>query len=103
MDEDAQLNVWFDRGWDVYEQGLQDDHHFPPLDDIEAQRWWLGGFGAAWAVAPFEMPQDRLIDGDLLNLGDVDKALIVALQGRAELLRQLRAHGSLSTSSQRLH
>ncbi|MEA3640252.1 MAG: histidine kinase [Lamprobacter sp.] len=102
MDEDAALDVWFDRGWDVY-KGARQDGDYPPLNDMEAQRWWLGGFGAAWEAAPFEMPQDRLVNGDLLNLGDVDKALNEALQGRVDLLHQLRAHGSLTTSSQRLH
>jgi hypothetical protein len=102
VDEDAQLDVWFDRGWDVYE-GAREQHYYPPLNDMQAQRWWLGGFGAAWAVAPFEMPPDKLVDSDALNLSNVEKALLVALEGRADLLRQLRAHGSLTTSSQRLH
>jgi hypothetical protein len=47
---------------------------FPPLGDSEAQRWWLGGFGAAWA-------------SDLDNEASVDEALARALDGRGELLR----------------
>jgi hypothetical protein len=45
---------------------------------MEAQRAWLGGFGAAWACGPDER--------------SVDEALARALLGRAELLRQLRSH-----------
>jgi hypothetical protein len=45
---------------------------------MEAQRSWLGGFGAAWDV------------GD--TGASVDEVLVWALVGRAELLRQLRSH-----------
>jgi len=69
---------WFAIGERVYREGLQDADSFPPLNDMEAQRWWLGGFGAAWACGPDER--------------SVDEALVWALAGRAELLRQLRSH-----------
>jgi hypothetical protein len=70
---------WFPIGERVYREGLRDADSFPPLNDMEAQRWWLGGFGAAWASGPGEA-------------GSVDEALARALLGRAELLRQLRSH-----------
>ena len=77
---------WFDAGARVgaSESGAA---AYPPLDDMEVQRWWLGGFGAAWA----ERPDD----------GTLDAALTAALQGRAALLRQLRAHGAGRASQTR--
>jgi hypothetical protein len=70
---------WFAIGERVYREGLRDADFFPPLNDMEAQRWWLGGFGAAWAESS---------DGE----ESVDEALARALEGRVELLRQLRSH-----------
>ena len=70
---------WFDVGWEAFTKGRRDADAFPPLNDSEAQRWWLGGFGAAWASAPYEA-------------GSVDEALARALAGSAQLLRQLRSH-----------
>jgi hypothetical protein len=35
---------WFAKGWAVYKGDIHDDAFFPPLNDMEAQRWWLGGF-----------------------------------------------------------
>ena len=45
-----QTNDWFDIGWAMFEGGLCRDVGLPPLNDMEAQRWWLAGFGAAWAA-----------------------------------------------------
>jgi hypothetical protein len=59
-------------------EGLAGCGLLSPLNDMEAQRAWLGGFGAAWACGPDER--------------SVDEALARALAGRAELLRQLRSH-----------
>jgi len=70
---------WFPIGERVYREGRRDAESFPPLNDMEAQRWWLGGFGAAWAESS---------DGE----ESVDEALARALEGRADLLRQLRSH-----------
>jgi len=70
---------WFDVGWVAFTEDRGDADSFPPLNDMEAQRWWLGGFGAAWASGPDEA-------------GSVDEALARALAGRAALLRQLRSH-----------
>ena len=70
---------WFEIGWEAFKEECWDADSFPPLDDMEAQRAWLGGFGAAWAAGPDEA-------------GSVDEALARALEGRAALLRQLRSH-----------
>jgi hypothetical protein len=67
---------WFDMGWAVYREGVRDPEYFPPLGDRDAQRQWLGGFGAAWAT-------------DLDDAGSVVNALARVLEGRGELLRQL--------------
>jgi hypothetical protein len=40
---------WFDVGEIAFKDGVRDDGCLPPLNDMEAQRGWLGGFGAAWA------------------------------------------------------
>jgi len=53
------------------------DARLLPLNDMEAQRWWLGGFGTAWASSR--------------SGTSVDEALIAALCGHEELLRQLRS------------
>jgi hypothetical protein len=73
-----EIDYWFDVGWEAFAKGWRDADSFPPLNDMEAQRAWLGGFGAAWACGPDER--------------SVDEALARALAGRAELLRQLRSH-----------
>ena len=71
--------AWFEAGSITYLEGRGDASLLPPSYDMEAQRWWLEGFGAAWAEA--------LKDGE-----SVDDALVRALEGREELLRQLRSH-----------
>lgn len=43
---------WFAKGWAVYKGDICDDDHFLPLSDMEAQRWWLGGFGAGLDRVP---------------------------------------------------
>jgi hypothetical protein len=80
---------WFDVGWTACKDNACDPEFLPPLNDIEAQRAWLGGFGAAWA----EALEDR---------ESVDEALAQALEGREELLRQLRSHAS-GRSSRTVH
>lgn len=70
---------WYAAGWAVFSRDVRDPEFFPPVNDIEAQREGLGGFGAAWASDPE--------DGE-----SVDEALVRALTGREELLRQLRSH-----------
>lgn len=70
---------WYAAGWAVFARDVRDPEFFPPLNDIEAQREWLGGFGAAWVA------HDD-------NGESVDEALERALTGKEELLRQLRSH-----------
>ena len=77
--------TWFDVGWAVFVGNERDSDSFPPLNDMEAQREWLGGFGSAWA-------------SDLNNSESLDDALARALEGRGELLRQLRSHASERSS-----
>ena len=60
---------WFDVGWDAYEEGGGRAESLPPLHDMEAQRWWLGGFGAAWASGSED-------------LGSVDEALVRVFSAR---------------------
>jgi hypothetical protein len=84
---------WFGKGWAVYKEDLRDHADFPPLNDMEAQRWWLGGFGAAWAETPHDQATMSILYADGMGGESLDQALIRALEGRAELLRQLRAHG----------
>jgi hypothetical protein len=64
----------------------------PPRNEMEAQRWWLGGFGAAWT----EDIDDRVLRAVLNEEGvvgeSVDEALAQALAGGSELLRQLPSH-----------
>ncbi len=75
----ARIGDWFDVGMDAY----RDDEHrqelLPPRSDMEAQRAWLAGFGAAWASGTED-------------LESVDGALVRVCEGRAELLWQLRSH-----------
>ena len=65
---------WFDVGWDAYKEGGRYPESFPPRNDMEAQRAWLGGFGAAWVEASDEEA--------------VDEALVRVVEGKEELLRQ---------------
>ena len=70
------MNDWFAAGEQV---ATGQGDCCPPLEDAEAQRWWLGGFGAAWAAGTDERP--------------VTEALAAALRGQEALLEQLRAQG----------
>ena len=72
---------WFEAGSAAYLDGGRDVDLFPPLGDREAQRAWLGGFGAAWA--------EPRVNGE-----SAEEALIRTLEGSEELLRQLWSHTS---------
>jgi hypothetical protein len=53
---------WFDVGWKAFKKSRQGAVSFPPLGDREAQRAWLGGFGAAWAS---DLDAHTSVDGAL--------------------------------------
>jgi hypothetical protein len=93
---------WFGAGWAVFKGGTKDPDFYPPLNDMEAQRWWLGGFGAAWSEYPDDEAMDSILYSDGMGGESVDEALARALEGRGELLRQLWAHGS-GRSSRMIH
>lgn len=92
---------WFGAGWAVFKGGTDDDDFYPPLNDMEAQREWLGGFGAAWVECPDDDAIKSILHGDGMGGQSVDEALAQALEGRPELLRQLRAHGEGRASQTR--
>lgn len=85
--------AWFDVGYAAFRDGPSGPQCFPPLDDPEAQRHWLGGFGAAWVECPDEATLNAIRDGDWLGGESVEEALVRVLEGREELLGQLWAHG----------
>jgi len=37
---------WFGAGWAVFKGGTDDPDFYPPIDNSEALRHWLAGFGA---------------------------------------------------------
>ena len=75
---------WFARGYSVMRDQERDPSHYPPLNDIEAQRQWLGGFGAGWAELPLEYQNDQ---------ATITNALDIALDGQQHLFQQLLSHG----------
>jgi hypothetical protein len=84
---------WFGAGYAVAKGGTAPDDYYPPLNDLEAQREWLGGFGAGWVECPDEEAIESILFGDGSTGESIDEALARALEGRADLLRQLRTHG----------
>lgn len=73
---DRRAADWFDIGWAAYTGGLRALDCFPPSGELDAQRHWLGGFGAAWV-------------SNLDTAESVFEALARVLDQRAELMRQL--------------
>lgn len=90
--ENPEETDWFAKGWAGYKGDICDDDHFLPLNDMEAQRWWLGGFGAAWTECPDDEAVNSILYGDGIGGESVDEALARVLQGRGDLLRQLWSH-----------
>jgi len=37
-----EIDYWFEAGWAVFKDEQWDADSFPPSNDMEAQRWWLG-------------------------------------------------------------
>ncbi len=70
---------WFQAGARVG-AGKKSAAQYPPLGDPQAQRFWLGGFGAAWAEGPDDTPLLMALTSAL----DEQQAL---------LLHELRSHG----------
>jgi hypothetical protein len=94
---------WFGAGWAVFKGGTKDPDFYPPLNDMEAQREWLGGFGAAFAETPDEEAIEALlVYGDPCGGKPVTEYLYEALADRPDLLVQLRAHGE-GQASRTLH
>jgi hypothetical protein len=42
-----EIDYWFEIGWAAFKEEQWEADFFPPLNDMEAQRAWLAGFGAA--------------------------------------------------------
>ena len=91
---------WFDLGAQAFAAGRPAPGLLPPLGEPEAQRWWLGGFGAAWAEAgmapgpPATLdhgPERTAVPAPSLSVLD---ALVLALDGRPALLAELWHHGA---------
>ncbi len=93
---------WFGAGYAVFGTATADRAFYPPLDDDEAQRQWLAGFGAAWVECPDDAAIESILDGDWLGGESVEEALVRIVGDQRELLRQLWAHG-LSTVARVIH
>ena len=83
---------WFGAGWAVFKGGVADPDFYPPINDMEAQREWLGGFGAAWVECPDIDAIESTLHGDGMGGESLDHALASMLEDRPKLLEQLRSH-----------
>lgn len=94
--------AWFEAGEAVF-AGDHDPARFPPLDDTGAQRWWLGGFGSAWAAADQEAgtPSPRHDPTAVLCHDDLRTALAVALADHPTLAARL--FDQLSAENKPMH
>lgn len=89
MESGSEQDRWFGAGWSVY-KGSTGEDCFPPLNDMDAQRAWLGGFGAAWVEYPDAEASASILLGD--GGESLYAALASALEGRPALLQQLLTH-----------
>ena len=80
---------WFDAGSAIFDGVTNDPSFYPPLNDIEAQRAWLAGFGASWIEFP-ECPETDVFPDR--RRGEIGEVLSRTLLHRPQLLRQLLAH-----------
>jgi hypothetical protein len=80
-DFDRWFDRWYHAGSTVF-KGEGGEAEFPPLHQMETQRAWLCGFGAAWAEAGEAERESEPVEVALAN----------ALTDRPTLLQQLRAH-----------
>ena len=58
---------WFGAGWAVSKGGTDDPDFYPPIDDREALRHWLAGFGAAWVECPEGEAVESILNGNGLG------------------------------------
>ncbi len=80
---------WFDAGSAIFDGIIDDPALYPPLNDMQAQRAWLAGFGAGW----IELPEwSWLGSSPDPREGDIGEVLTRTLLHRPKLLRQLLAH-----------
>jgi len=77
---------WFGAGWAVFKGGTDDPDFYPPIDDCEALRDWLAGFGAAWVECPDGESVESILNGDGMAGESVEEALVRALETRQDLL-----------------
>jgi hypothetical protein len=84
--------AWFEAGEAVY-AGARELERFPPIDDPNARRWWLGGFGSAWATAGLhaEPHSPRHDPTAALCHEDLRAALAVALSDHPRLAERVFA------------
>jgi hypothetical protein len=93
MTESRSTLDWLDAGWAVF-HGEQAPEYFPPLNDMEARRCWLGDFGTAWAEHPDPAAVAPLLESDGNGGEGVEEALVRALAEQEEPLARLRAFQS---------
>jgi hypothetical protein len=101
----AQDLAWFEAG-EAVGAGERDRAQFPPLDDARAQRWWLGGFASAWAVAdaPAAAPDASPSDPEAaLGHDDPRVALSLALAAHPRLAAVLFARQIPAVDRSGLH
>lgn len=65
---------WFGAGYAVAKGGTAPDDYYPPLNDMEAQHEWLGGFGAGWVECPDEEAIASILFGDGSGGESIDEA-----------------------------
>ena len=85
--------AWFDLGVQAFAAGRPAPEHLPPLGGPEAQRWWLGGFGAAWAEAGLPATPGHGAGPGSTAVSALD-ALVLALADHPALLAELWHHGA---------
>jgi hypothetical protein len=80
---------WFALGSAVFEGRAAGPDDYPPLNDRQAQRGWLAGFGASWIEAAERHDRDPARHPPTLDLWT---HLTRTLTGCPDLLRQLGAY-----------
>ncbi len=73
------MSDWFDAGAEV---AAGHGERYPPLDDADAQRWWLGGYGTAWALGSDARPVTEALAAALRDQEALREQLGKALAGK---------------------